>query len=115
MARPNPAQASGAFGTFQPPETKKRQMRLYILLGALFVIIAAAGYYFLTTYGFTTLQVSSDIPPVQELNAVELKVIRLSSFNFDVVDSVPYKALKLYGDIPIKVEALGRVNPLAPF
>lgn len=90
-------------------------MRLYILLGASFIILAAAGYYLITTYGSITLRVPPVIPPVQELNAVELKVIQLPGFNFDVVDSAPYKALKLYGAIPIKVEALGRVNPFAPF
>lgn len=116
----NPAQTnpvpspSGVFSAFRPPEVKSRQTGLYVLLGALFVLAAAAGLYFFVDFGPITLQ-SSPIPPARELNTTEIQVSRLSGFNFDIINLDIYKALKLHGDIPVKVEALGRTNPFAPF
>lgn len=109
---PNPNQASGAFSAFRPPEAKSRQSKLYILLGALFVLAAAAGLYF---FGDFEILKPSTIPSVRELNTIEIQVSRLSGFNFDVINLDIYKALKLHGDIPVKVEVLGRTNPFVPF
>lgn len=106
--------SAGTFSAFRPPEAKSRQTGLYVLLGALFVLAAAVGLYFFVDFGSITLQ-SSPIPPTRELNTTEIRVSRLSGFNFDVINLDIYKALKLHGDIPIKVEALGRTNPFAPF
>ena len=111
---PNPI-TGGTFGAFRPPEAKKRQTRLYILLGIFLALAAATVYYLFFMAGITSFQVTSNVSLAQELNTTELKVSRLPSFNFDLTDSVLYKSLKLHGVIPIKIEALGRVNPFAPF
>ncbi len=112
---PTPPPTSGTFGAFKPPEVKRRQARLYILLGVLLVLAVAVGLYLSVNFGLVTLQTPPPIPPAQELNITEIRVSRLSGFNFDVINLDIYKALKLHGAIPIKVEALGRANPFAPF
>lgn len=104
----------GTFGAFKPPASSKKSYLPYlVVLFAILVLGAGAYFFFYKGVGLSLeAPVFSPAPPLKPL---ELKVSGLSKFSFDVLDGDLYKSLKVYGQLPIVADSLGRVNPFIPY
>ena len=105
---------SGTFGAFKPQISPKRSFLPYLIIGAV-ILILAAGYYFFFYQEIAFSLTASVIPGASPLTAIEVKVVQLPRFSFNVFDSPLYKSLKSYGALPIIADSLGRVNPFVPY
>ncbi len=105
---------SGTFGAFKPQAPQRKSFLPYLVIGAA-VLILAAGYYFFLYQKIDFSLVTPVIPGASPLTPIEVKVVQLSRFSFDVFDSPFYKSLKSYGALPVVADSLGRVNPFIPY
>ena len=105
---------SGTFGAFKPQAPQKRSFLPYLFIGAA-ILILAAGYYFFPYQGIGFSLAAPIIPGASPLTTIEVKVVQLSRFQFDVFDGSFYKSLKSYGALPVVADSLGRVNPFVPY
>lgn len=105
---------SGTFGAFRHPAPRKKSFLPYLIIFAV-ILILAAGYYFFIYQGIGISFVTPVISGAPPLTQMEVKVIQLSRFSFDVFDSSFYKSLKSYGALPVIADSLGRVNPFVPY
>lgn len=105
---------SGTFGAFKPQIPKEKSYLPYAVV-IIFIIILAAGYYFFV-YQNVGLSLKAPIlevaPPLTDL---EVKIIALQNFSFDIIDGDFYKLLRNYGALPVAVDSLGRTNPFIPY
>src|SRR3989338_5921262 len=105
---------SGTFGAFKPRVSPKRSFLPYLIIGAI-ILILGASYYFFLYQGIGFSLASPVIPGASPLTPIEVKVVQLSRFPFNVFDSPFYKSLKSYGALPIVADSLGRTNPFIPY
>jgi len=105
---------SGTFGAFRPPAPQRKSFLPYLVTFAA-VLILAAGYYFFIYQGIGFSLTTPVIPGASPLTPIEVKVVQLSRFSFDVFDNPLYKSLKSYGALPVVADSLGRVNPFIPY
>ncbi|MDO8574962.1 MAG: hypothetical protein Q7R61_01665 [bacterium] len=105
---------SGTFGAFKPQAPQRKSFLPYLVIGAA-VLILGAGYYFFLYQEIAFSLVTPVIPGASPLTPIEVKVVQLPRFSFDVFDSPFYKSLKSYGALPVVADSLGRVNPFVPY
>lgn len=102
------------------PVSEKRQKILIVVLIIILIAIAAILYY--VFFGGGTLPAPVITPsgllpaPLQPQPTVSIeKQIESIKLDSSILDSSLFKSLKIYGEIPIKIESFGRDNPFSPF
>lgn len=102
------------FGAFKSTSQQKKSfLPRFILI--ITILILMSGYYLFVYKEISFSFTNSIIQLAPSLTSDEIKVIKLSRFQFNVFDSPLYKSLKNYGTFPIKVDSLGRINPFIPY
>lgn len=104
----------GTFGSFKPPVSSKKSYLPY-LVGLFAILVLGTGIYFFFFKGVSLSLEAPVFSPAPALKPLELKVSGLSKFSFDVLGGDFYKSLKIYGQLPIAADSLGRVNPFIPY
>lgn len=110
-----PTPPSGTFGSYKIAPRPKKPLLPYLIVTLAAVLILAAGYYFFFYQGIGLSLEAPTLLPAPPLTSLEVKVSRLPSFSFSVIDSPFYKSLKIYGALPIAIDSLGRTNPFIPY
>lgn len=108
-----PTPPSGTFGSYKVAPPKKSIWPYLIAVAA--AIILAAGYYF---FFYKNISLSLNAPavaPPPPLTPLEEKLIKIPKFSFEAMDSSFYKSLKIYGNLPVVADSLGRDNPFIPY
>lgn len=108
-----PTPPSGTFGSYRAAPPKKSAWPYLIIVAA--AIVLTAGYYF---FFYKNIDLSLNAPiiaPAPPLTPLEEKVIKISNFSLEVIDSTFYKSLKIYGTLPVVADSLGRDNPFIPY
>lgn len=105
---------SGTFGAFRPQAPKEKSYIPYLIVIFL-ILILAAGYYFFFNQGVSLSLKSPILETAPPLTALEMRVIGLPNFSFDVTQGDFYKSLKVYGSVPVVADSLGRTNPFIPY
>lgn len=109
-----PTPPLGTFGTFKPQTPKEKSYFPHLVIVAIIVILGI-GYY-LFFYRDVDLSLQKPIlEPTAPLNDLEIKIIKLQKFPFEIIDSPFYKSLKSYGAVPVVADSLGRLNPFVPY
>lgn len=85
------------------------------MIGIAFVVVLAAGVYFFFFQGVSLSLETPVIAPAPPLTAPEEKLIKISKFSLEIMDSAFYKSLKIYGVLPVVADSLGRANPFIPY
>lgn len=104
----------GTFGTFKAQVQKEKSYFPYLFAVAAIVILAA-GYYFFFNQGISLSLKSPALEIAMPLTDLDLKVMKLPNFSFNVIESDFYKSLKIYGALPVVADSLGRINPFIPY
>ncbi len=110
-----PTPPSGTFGSYKIATRPKKSLSPYLIIIGAAVLILAAGFYFFYYQGISLSLETPALAPAAPLTSLEVKVSKLPSFSFDVIDSPFYKSLKIYGFLPIVADSLGRTNPFVPY
>ena len=110
-----PTPPSGTFGSYRAAPPKKNFWS-YLIVVAIAVILAAGIYYF---FFYKDIGLFSETPsaiaPAPPLTALEIKLIKIPGFSLEVMNSAFYKSLKIYGNLPVIADSLGRANPFIPY
>lgn len=104
----------GTFGTFKAQVQKEKSYFPYLFAVAT-IIILAVGYYFFVNQGVNLSLKSPVLEMAKPLTDLDLKVMKLPGFSFDVIESDFYKSLRVYGALPVVADSLGRINPFIPY
>jgi len=110
-----PTPPSGTFGSYKTTIKRKKSVPPYIIIVILVMLLLAAGYYFFFYQGVSLSLSSQTLSPAPPLTALEVRVSQLPNFSFDVLDSSFYKSLRIYGNLPVTADSLGRINPFIPY
>jgi hypothetical protein len=105
---------SGTFNAFGPAVHQKKSFSPYLIVAGVVILVLGFGYYFYF-YGGLSLFETPVFPAAPPLTAVDIKISQMSPLPFDLFDSSFYKSLKSYGNLPIVVDSLGRLNPFIPY
>lgn len=100
--------------------SEKKQKILIIVLVVIILLIAAILYFGLfggVSIPAPTISPRTLLPSPAEIQpAISIeKQIELIKLDSRVLDSSLFKSFKVYGEIPIKIENVGRDNPFVPF
>lgn len=110
-----PTPPSGTFGAFKPQAPKEKRSYISYLVAAAIIALLGSGYYFFFYKGVGLSLQKPVLQPALPLNDLEIKIIKLQEFSFEVIDSPFYKSLKSYGAVPVTADSLGRPNPFIPY
>lgn len=106
--------STGTFGAFKAQVQKEKSYFPYLFAVAA-IIILAASYYFFFNQGISLSLKSPVLEIAKPLTDLEMKVMKLPNFSFEVTESDFYKSLKIYGALPVVADSLGRNNPFIPY
>lgn len=109
-----PTPSSETFGAFKPQAPKEKSYLPY-LVAIVVIVVLGSGYYFFFYKGIGLSLQKPILEAAAPLNDLEMKVIKLQKFPFEVIDSPLYKSLKSYGAVPVVADSLGRLNPFVPY
>lgn len=94
------------------PAAKKPHPFYFITV--VIVLVLGVGAYFVF-FGETNLFLSFTFQAAPPLTSLDSKIASLPEFSFSVFDSDLYKSFKIYGNLPIVADSLGRVNPFVSY
>jgi hypothetical protein len=88
----------------QQPTNQNKLITWLIILGG-----AALGYFY-----HTNLAVQPTIEQLPAAGTADLEKLKTLKIDFKLLDKDQYKALQVYGEVPVNVGAKGKPDPFAP-